>query len=589
MKNVTTVLEQKFYSAIRWCLRHQTPTLLIVLLAVIIPITTLSVIEYRSMVQYEADSTAATQAQLQYILSRLVLEVHDDTLNGGLIIFHRNDSEHSELLKQQPSKIQILVNQLQNTRISESKKFKRSNKTYRSVVEQLFIITPTPARNWRIFLPNKMVVVHARDIIQHAQNYFTHLLPQQKDVGYLFFYDQASESLVLLHAISGEVPSFDTITAPRSIKAIIGMIIPKGSFEPKFFKSKIRHTENNRFDTSPVDNTLSQANYYFQVTDEKGKILFTDRKDWNKLAQNPTYIKSQLTLLPEQKFLTGWTFAVIQKSPFSQITNINIWQMGWASILVALTLGLLLFIILRAGLVAVKISDMKSDIVAGVSHDLKTPLAGIMASAQLLASGRVKGEAETKEFSGYIMSEAQRLTEVIEKVLTLAKLESSQLKMYPTKFSVQDLVNQAIKSISCAFPDTIILKGGIPDSEVFGDFQALNTVLVNLMENAIRYSREQPWIKVQAFWSQQGDKRTLHLQVEDHGVGIAPEEQTFIFEKFYRVRKGLITDTDGTGLGLAIASQIVRAHNGFIQVESEVGVGSKFTVRLPDEWNYSRR
>jgi two-component system phosphate regulon sensor histidine kinase PhoR len=253
---------------------------------------------------------------------------------------------------------------------------------------------------------------------------------------------------------------------------------------------------------------------------------------------------------------------------------------------VAVLLCLLLFVLFRAGLVAVKVSRMQSDIVAGVSHDLKTPLAGILASAQLIASGRAHQPQDVQEFAGYIMAEAKRLTAVVEKVLTMARLESRQLVMRPTAVSISRLVDQAIESVRCAFPGALILKGALPDDEIQADFQALTTVLVNLIDNAVRYSGEQPRVVVSARWTSASDRRVLHLSVQDCGVGIPPEEQPLIFQKFYRVRRGLVNDTDGTGLGLAIASEIVRAHHGLIQVESRVGGGSTFTVVLPHEQSH---
>ncbi|MBC7879691.1 MAG: HAMP domain-containing histidine kinase [Anaerolineae bacterium] len=227
---------------------------------------------------------------------------------------------------------------------------------------------------------------------------------------------------------------------------------------------------------------------------------------------------------------------------------------------------------------------MQTDIVAGVSHDLKTPLAGISASAQLLTSGRANTPEEVKEFSGYILNEAKRLTAVVEKVLTLAKLETQQVAMHPEAISIVCLVDQAIESVRSAFPKATIVRGNIPDDNVSGDFQGLATVLVNLIDNAVRYSNaEAPWVQVDAEWNTHGEKRDLHLRVRDRGVGIPVEEQSYIFQKFYRVQQGMVCDTEGTGLGLAIASEIIRAHHGSIQVESQPGFGSVFTVVLPYE------
>ncbi|WP_218080171.1 sensor histidine kinase [Anthocerotibacter panamensis] len=584
MKRFAALVEQSFYTAIRWCLKHQAPALLVILLAVVIPIGTLNVLEYRSMAKFEKDSTETVQNQLQYILGRLVLEVHDSLRQGGGLWFHSVvDREHVELLKGNAVLRQKIVNTLQDELHKQLKDFSKE-----LLDPMIFVLAPKSGGSWQATFPKRPQDKKYNVAALNSRDYFISLKSVEQDVGYLFYYDEPSASLILLHPISSQkLHSFEEEGPPRPIQAVMGVIFPREFLSTKQnFESLTRRGKVNRFYTTPMDDVIANANYNFRVRDERGNLIFTDLaagQDWEKLSKQGNYITSDLTITPEQKFLTGWQFSVMTRSNLQQITNFSLGQMYWASGLVAIALVLLLVITLRAGLVAVKVSDMKSDIVSGVSHDLKTPLAGIIASAQLLASGRVSGKEETQQFSGYIVTEAQRLTEVVEKVLTLAKLESRQLKMKPAAITVPELVDQAIQSISRAFPDAMILKGGIPRGVIYGDSQALTTVLVNLMENSIRYSKDRAWVKIQAFWSQHGEKRTLHVQVEDHGVGIPAHEQPFIFQKFYRVRNGLVTDTDGTGLGLAIASQIIRAHHGHIHVESEVGVGSKFIVRLPYE------
>jgi len=519
-------------------------------------------------------------------LSRVVLETHDDLSEFGRYLFHMQDREHTELLKGRGPMAQKIVDTIQSD-LDRQKGFKLATMD----IPTPFILWPQNKKEWSTYVPKNRNQAKYLAPIQNAKHYFSGLTADAQDVGQLFYYDAPSQLLILLHPVSSQKlysqENRETMNPPRPIEAVMGLVITKKVFQTDYFNILIRRTKVTRFVTNPVNTILTNADYHFQVLDERGQVIFTDTRQWSSLASQTNYIQTKLKIEEPEKFLTGWTFEVLTKSNLTQITAYGFWQMFWASALVALMLCALFVITLKAGMVAVKVSDMKSDIVAGVSHDLKTPLAGIIASAQLLASGRVSTAEETKQFSGYIVTEAKRLTDVVEKVLTLAKLESHQITMKPIPFAVTDLVDHAIKSISCAFPQAIILKGGIPQGEISGDFQALTTVLVNLMDNAIRYSKDEPWVKVQAFWSQHGEKCTLHLQVEDRGVGIPHDEQPFIFQKFYRVRNGLVTDTDGTGLGLAIASQIVQAHRGHIQVESEEGVGSKFIVRLPNERSHS--
>ncbi len=579
MGHFASLLEKNFYTAMRWCFKHQPFVLVAIILAVIMPIGTLNIVEYTSMKKYEETSTQDVQQQLQYILNRLVSQIQADLLTH-ISYFHRVDTDHALFLKGDKKINQALVDDLQGMIIELRQKYKKS-KDFKIMT---FMAASTPQTPLEIIFPQVVQDPIFKAASLRARAYFLKLSPLEQDVAYLFFYDQQSELLILLHpVVPEEFVNYERIDPPRPIRVLMGLSLPKSIFNDEFFDCYlVTCSKPTRYaTTTPVETFIATANYHFRVLDDRGTVLFTNTDSWSQLERNDDYVGADLKLTAEQKFLTGWQFSVLTKATFRQITDWSIAQMLWASTGVVVILCLLLVLILRAGLIAMRVSDMKADIVAGVSHDLKTPLAGILASAQLLASGRVSGNDETREFAGYIVTEAQRLRGMVDKVLTLAKLESRQLEMHQVPINITELVDQAIQSVGCAFPGAVLLKGGIPQGEVYGDFQALLTVLVNLMENAVRYSNDPPWVKVQAFWSQSGDKRTLHLQVEDRGIGIPPGEQPFIFQKFYRVRNGLVTDTEGTGLGLAIASQIVKAHNGHIQVESEVGLGSKFTVRIP--------
>lgn len=580
MKKIAASIEQGFYAAIQWSLRHQARAVALIVLAVVIPIGTLNFLQYQSMVKYEQAGTQATQEQLKYLLGRLVLNSYTNLTSYSSDMVHAYDLKHEELFRQPRDQARPIINKLQAGADKLLKeKSAKEQETYR---RNSFITIQGLDSTWNLSYPDSVKDARFKAAAVRAIRYFQPLSPMQQDVGYQYFYDKPTELLIFLHSISSEQIRYDSTAPPRPIEALMGISYSKENLKNDIRNNLTRRQQASRFTTSPLDETLSKANYYFQVKDEKGAIIFQD-EGWKQHDEDRDYITADFVVTPEQRFLTGWQFSAMTRSALRQSTDRSLGQMFWASGVVTLLLCLLLVILFRAGLVAVKVSEMQADIVAGVSHDLKTPLAGIIASAQLIASGRASGQDETRQFSGYILTEARRLTGVVEKVLTLAKLESRQLLMQPSSIAVAELVEQAIACAQSAFPDAVILKGEVAQGQLCGDSSALTTVLVNLLDNAIRYSgdQHQPWVRVQAYWSGFGERRILHLMVEDRGVGIPSEEQPFIFQKFYRVRNGLVTDTEGTGLGLAIASQIVRAHRGYIHVKSEVGTGSTFTVRLP--------
>ncbi|MBC8121174.1 MAG: HAMP domain-containing histidine kinase [Gemmatimonadaceae bacterium] len=581
MKKVAVLIEQSFYVAIQWCLKHQSSTVLVILLAVVVPIGILNLLQYQSMEEYQKQGNQAMRGQLNYILNRLVLEFRDGMIKDGQSVFHAVDEKHIALLGPDPGAPQHILNQIQTGLIKEDNKLKSA---YRL---EAFMLIPDSRQQWTAIFPDSATNVQRKAAIVRARNYFLTLSPVERDVGYLFFPDFATGEIMLMHTITGELPASYTRTPPKPIKFIMGMAIPKQAYTREDFDSLTRRSQVTRFNPGLSNASASGADYYFQVKDERGNVLFSDRQDWEELSRCEEHISSQITITEGQKFITGWQLAVLTQNPLKRITDRSLWQMLGVSAFMAVNLFVLLAIIFKASLVAVKVADMKSDILAGVSHDLKTPLAGIIASAQLLATGRASGPDETRQFSGYIVAEARRLTETVEKVLTLVKLESQQMQMKTSVISIPELIERAIEPVSRAFPDAVISKGNIPQGAIRADYQALTTVLMNLLDNAVRYSKGQAQVKIQAHWSQHGDKRILQLQVEDKGIGIAVDEQPFVFQKFYRVRNGLVTDTEGTGLGLAIAAQIIRAHSGHIHLHSQVGVGSKFTVSIPDERSHS--
>jgi signal transduction histidine kinase len=582
MGNFSATIERGFYKTIQWGLKHQLRAVIVVILAVAIPFGALNAFQYQAMTQYESEGTKAVQEQLQYLLGNFVLKMYKserERLSDGL---HTQDNKHVAFLTEKPEIQQQTIDTAQKDFDDCTGCTADMKKPEREIV---FSLTHFKNQRWQQHFPtNVKPNLRQLSALAKASRWFFSLSPEKRDVGYLNFYDETNEQLIHLHPISPNPISYELNAPPRKIKAVLGTLVSKEMIKMDLLKGLgKRRVQKSRYSHIPFDRLLTSADYYFQVQDEKGQTLYED-PEWKQSANSNWSLSSTFLITPEQTYLTNWKVSIITCNVLKKATNRAVSQMLIVSSIVAMLICVLLIILLKAGLAAVKISQMQTDIVAGVSHDLKTPLAGISASAQLLASGRADQPEEVKEFSGYILNEAKRLTAVVEKVLTLAKLETKQLPMRPEAISIVCLVDQVIESVSSAFPEATIVRGNVPDDNVSGDFQGLTTVLINLIDNAVRYSdADIPWVQIDAEWNALGEKRDLHLRVRDRGVGIPVEEQSYIFQKFYRVRHGMVCNTEGTGLGLAIASEIIRAHHGSIQVESRPGLGSVFTVVLPYE------
>lgn len=248
----------------------------------------------------------------------------------------------------------------------------------------------------------------------------------------------------------------------------------------------------------------------------------------------------------------------------------------------------LLLVVILVGLVATyrlvrretEMARLKADFVANVSHDLKTPLSLIRMYGETLEMGRLPDEAKRQEYYRVITRESERLSRLIDNVLDFSRIEGGRRTYDIAPTAVEPLVRETLHAFGYVlaqqgFKVEVAVASDLP--EVPMDAEAVGQALANLVDNAIKYSRERKVIRVGA------DVRDgrLALSVADEGIGIPPEEQSRIFEKFYRVGQSETQGRRGSGVGLALVRHIAEAHGGQVTVESRPGAGSRFTLWLP--------
>ena len=226
-----------------------------------------------------------------------------------------------------------------------------------------------------------------------------------------------------------------------------------------------------------------------------------------------------------------------------------------------------------------RVADMRRDFVANVSHELKTPLAAIRGYAETLRDGALEESATARRFTERILNQAQRLQALLDDLLTLSRLEgvASALELEPV--DLHDLVHRAVELVSASAREkrVEIEVEESPVPPLLGNAGELERLLLNLLGNAIKYNRADGKVLLRLSRS---DGEAV-LEVSDTGIGIPPESILRIFERFYRVDKGRAREEGGTGLGLAIVKHVAQAHGGNVEVESRLGQGSTFRVRLP--------
>jgi len=227
-----------------------------------------------------------------------------------------------------------------------------------------------------------------------------------------------------------------------------------------------------------------------------------------------------------------------------------------------------------------RLSRLKTDFVSLVSHELRTPLTSIRMFIEMLATGRVKDQAEMQTVLDLLVKETTRLSTMIETVLDFSRIESGkkQYELHPV--AVGAVVTAAVEAFQAqrvgeAVQLTVEVADDLPVLPL--DRQAMAGAVLNLLQNAFKYSTDDRRILLRAV--RDGDGAVI--EVEDHGIGIPRRELRRIFDRFYRVDSLLSRRTEGSGLGLSIAQRIVEAHRGRVSVDSAVNKGSTFRIHLP--------
>ncbi|WP_104104883.1 MULTISPECIES: cell wall metabolism sensor histidine kinase WalK [unclassified Arthrobacter] len=223
--------------------------------------------------------------------------------------------------------------------------------------------------------------------------------------------------------------------------------------------------------------------------------------------------------------------------------------------------------------------EVRNDFVANVSHELKTPVGAISLLSEALDDAAGDEEA-VRRFAARMSKESARLTSLVQDIIELSRLQSTDMVDRAREVDLNQLVAEAVEAnrLPAENRKTTVVVGGSVDGAVYGDAKMLTTAFRNLIDNAIRYSPEGSRVGI-GLRSRDG---MAQVSVTDQGPGINPEDQERIFERFYRIDSARSRHTGGTGLGLSIVKHVVSNHGGEVNLWSQPGQGSTFTVRLPE-------
>ena len=264
--------------------------------------------------------------------------------------------------------------------------------------------------------------------------------------------------------------------------------------------------------------------------------------------------------------IKGWELIVLKRM-------ILIFSLAVCFILILITLFV---ITLKSLIQQKKISDIKTDFINNITHELKTPLATLSVSTKLLSCTQIKENAET--FNGLldtINRQNNRLQSLIDQVMTNA-LGHNDINLHKEKVLMPDFLQAIIADFQIAFPNVFFKTdfGNLPATLNLDKFH-LTTAITNVLENAVKYGCQNITVSCSILDS------NFCIAIHDDGIGISKQNQLVLFDKFYRVQQGDVHTTKGLGLGLYYVQQILKAHQGNIQIISELGKGATFNLSIP--------
>ena len=307
------------------------------------------------------------------------------------------------------------------------------------------------------------------------------------------------------------------------------------------------------------------------ISDDNQRVLYS-----NGAAQNGYLLKSNF----DPPFSSWKAEAGFKNTNLEALTRDSFLHSAGATVLVLVFLLGGIALTIRATDREARLAQAKSNFVANVSHELKTPLSLLSLFSEILELGRVKNEEKKIEYYRIIRHESLRLNKMIDNILDFSKIEAGRKTYNFADGDMAEVIENVLSSyryqiINSGFDVQTNMQPDLPP--VLIDRDAMAQAISNLLDNAIKYSREVKQLSITA----ETCGSDLSIEIADHGIGIPRAEQAKVFEKFYRVGNGLVHDVKGSGLGLSLVKHIIEAHQGTISVESEVGQGSRFTILLP--------
>ncbi len=335
-----------------------------------------------------------------------------------------------------------------------------------------------------------------------------------------------------------------------------------------------RLDQNIRYELA---NHAIELDYHFAVYNSNGKLIYKC-SDYAEDAGSQKFSQSLFKYDPvDQQGVLTVVFPDARQHMFRSL--------GFMIPSIVFTLILLLTFIITMILVfrQKKLSEIKNDFINNMTHEFKTPISSISLAAQMLGDDSVpKSPKMLERLVNTINDETKRLRFQVEKVLQLSMYENQKANLNMVELNVNELIIGIVKTFTLKVEKNggkIVSHLNAQDSVILADEMHITNVIFNLMDNAVKYKRQDCQLELTI--STKNDSKYLYIKIRDNGIGIKKENLKKIFEKFYRVSTGNRHDIKGFGLGLAYVKKIVTDHKGTVSAESDYGIGTTFTIKLP--------
>ena len=491
-------------------------------------------------------------------------EVLNTIYNNQLEAILFSVNQYSEdVVSSWASQTDLLIGQLNFSDDERSRQLLQKFYDEHVSLEMIFFVDSLNDRNVRFVYPEVLKNQLTDSINNQSMNRIIQetMNQNQQIINRLYTYQRGGyrkiEPLKSEH-IQNHILLIFTLEQEGDTKKLCGLII-----DPQTFVFRI---------LSPKIQAVAQDEFVISVISRIDDFRFNSTKDFEV---KDVQLEKPLWIIPDYLLgisLVGKTIQDLVRERAA--TNIIL------IIILSVVLVIGVYIVYRNVKKEVELAQIKADFVSNVSHELRTPLALISMYAETLEMDRVKTEEKKKEYYQIISQETNRLGKIVNTILNFSKTEAGKRKY---SFSLQD-INELTEQVFNNYNFHLHNKGfefhfkkqnDLPLVNI--DPEAVSEAVINLIDNAVKYSSEKQEVTI----STGSSNRYVFIEVSDKGVGIDENDQKKIFDKFYRVSTGSVHNVKGTGLGLSLVKHIIDAHKGKITVTSKVNEGSSFKILLP--------